>query len=103
MQVVGEFVVDALAGGGGHVWRNHEVQVGQEEEHGYGEGCADAGRPVGEAGGLGEVDPDQAGGDEDVDDGQGVGDEAVPLVLLYRTREGTSTSNNGEREGGRRT
>lgn len=83
MQIVGEFVVDALAGRGGHVGCHDEVALGEEEEDGDGKGGADAGVPVGEARFAGEVDPDEAGGDEDVDDGEGVGDEAVTVSLIF--------------------
>lgn len=81
VQVVGQFVVNVLVGRGWHVRRNHEVHVGQEEENGDWEGCADAGGPVGVACRLGQVDPDQTGRDENVDDGKGVGNEAVYLLV----------------------
>lgn len=85
VQVVGEFVVDALAGRGGHVGCHDEVALGEEEENGDGEGGADAGVPVGETRFAGEVDPDEAGRDEDVDDGEGVGDETVIVSLIFRS------------------
>lgn len=82
MQVVWELVVDALACGWRDVRRDHEVDVGEEEEDGDGEGCADSGGPVGETRGFGEIDPNETGGYEHVDDGEGVGDEAVVVSLV---------------------
>jgi len=83
VQVVGEFVIDALAGGGGHVGCHDEVALGEEEEDGDGECGADAGVPVGEARFAGEVDPDEAGRDKDIDDGKGVGNEAAVVSLKF--------------------
>ena len=88
MQIVRELVVHALARGWRHVRRNHQVQVGEEEENGDGEGGADSGGPVGEARFVGEVDPDEAGEYEDVDDREGVGNETFDGLVAASFQEG---------------
>lgn len=88
MQIVWELVVHALARGWRHVRRNHQVQVGEEEENGDGEGGADSGGPVGEARFVGEVDPDEAGGYEDVDDRKGIGNEAFDGLVAASFQRG---------------
>ena len=88
VQIVRELVVHALARGRWHVRRNHQVQVGEKEKDGDGEGGADPGGPVGEARFMGEVDPDEAGGYEDVDDRKGIGNEAFDGLVAASFQRG---------------
>lgn len=67
MEVVGNVLVDALALLWGNKGSSDEIEVGETEDDGDGEGGADGGVEVGELG-LVEVDVDEAQCNKEIDD-----------------------------------
>jgi hypothetical protein len=70
VEIIGKMLVHILSSGGRHEWRDHEVNVGEEEEDDNRKGCTERRSP-----GLRiamyrkrvEVEVDETSGDENID------------------------------------